>query len=114
MIQEVFYKLNIEACGPLSLTTDGNRYILAAMCMTSKYSEAIFFCRSKVVESDRDFNTVKRFKTVKYDFKYLGILLPKIKISLLFQYYKINITSKIVKTKIGVKYAIVKNIIFTL
>ncbi|GFU95606.1 hypothetical protein TNCV_3332731 [Trichonephila clavipes] len=38
VIQEVFTKLNIDACGPLPITSKGNRY---AICMSSKFPEAI-------------------------------------------------------------------------
>lgn len=41
VIQEVFSKLNIDACGPLPLTPSGNRYLITAICMSSKYPEAI-------------------------------------------------------------------------
>lgn len=41
VIQEVFSKINIDACGPLPLTTDGHRYILTAVCMASRYPEAV-------------------------------------------------------------------------
>lgn len=41
VIQEVFTKLNIDACGPLPITENGNRYVITAMCMSSKYPEAV-------------------------------------------------------------------------
>ncbi|GFS47766.1 retrovirus-related Pol polyprotein from transposon 297 [Trichonephila clavipes] len=41
VIQEVFTKLNIDACGPLPITSKGNRYLITAICMSSKFSEAI-------------------------------------------------------------------------
>ncbi|GFX50362.1 gypsy retrotransposon integrase-like protein 1 [Trichonephila clavipes] len=41
VIQEVFTKLNIDACGPLPITSKGNRYLIAAICMSSKFPEAI-------------------------------------------------------------------------
>ncbi|GFS72982.1 retrovirus-related Pol polyprotein from transposon 412 [Trichonephila clavipes] len=36
VIQEVFTKLNIDACGPLPITSKGNRYLITAICMSSK------------------------------------------------------------------------------
>ncbi|GFY30477.1 retrovirus-related Pol polyprotein from transposon 412 [Trichonephila clavipes] len=39
--QEVFTKLNIDACGPLPITSKGNRYLITAICMSSKFPEAI-------------------------------------------------------------------------
>ncbi|GFW49970.1 retrovirus-related Pol polyprotein from transposon 17.6 [Trichonephila clavipes] len=41
VIQEVFTKLNIDACGPLPITSKGNRYLITAICMSSKFPEAI-------------------------------------------------------------------------
>ncbi|GFY36749.1 retrovirus-related Pol polyprotein from transposon 412 [Trichonephila clavipes] len=41
VIQEVFTKLNIDACGPLPITSKGNRYLIMAICMSSKFPEAI-------------------------------------------------------------------------
>ncbi|KAG8184898.1 hypothetical protein JTE90_017753 [Oedothorax gibbosus] len=41
VIQEVFSKINIDACGPLPVSPNGNRYIITAICMSSKYPEAI-------------------------------------------------------------------------
>ncbi|GFS87013.1 retrovirus-related Pol polyprotein from transposon 297 [Trichonephila clavipes] len=41
VIQEVFTKLNIDACGPLPMTSKGNRYLITAICMSSKFPEAI-------------------------------------------------------------------------
>ncbi|GFS49176.1 retrovirus-related Pol polyprotein from transposon 17.6 [Trichonephila clavipes] len=38
---EVFTKLNIDACGPLPITSKGNRYLITAICMSSKFPEAI-------------------------------------------------------------------------
>ncbi|GFY32110.1 retrovirus-related Pol polyprotein from transposon 297 [Trichonephila clavipes] len=37
VIQEVFTKLNIDACGPLPITSKGNRYLITAICMSSKF-----------------------------------------------------------------------------
>ncbi|GFS61217.1 retrovirus-related Pol polyprotein from transposon 297 [Trichonephila clavipes] len=41
VIQEVFTKLNIDACGPLPIISKGNRYLITAICMSSKFPEAI-------------------------------------------------------------------------
>ncbi|GFX67488.1 retrovirus-related Pol polyprotein from transposon 412 [Trichonephila clavipes] len=41
VIQEVFTKLNMDACGPLPITSKGNRYLITAICMSSKFPEAI-------------------------------------------------------------------------
>ncbi|GFU30080.1 retrovirus-related Pol polyprotein from transposon 412 [Trichonephila clavipes] len=41
VIQEVLTKLNIDACGPLPITSKGNRYLITAICMSSKFPEAI-------------------------------------------------------------------------
>ncbi|GFV67513.1 retrovirus-related Pol polyprotein from transposon 297 [Trichonephila clavipes] len=41
VIQEGFTKLNIDACGPLPITSKGNRYLITAICMSSKFPEAI-------------------------------------------------------------------------
>ncbi|GFY28966.1 retrovirus-related Pol polyprotein from transposon 17.6 [Trichonephila clavipes] len=41
VIQEVFTKLNIDACVPLPITSKGNRYLITAICMSSKFPEAI-------------------------------------------------------------------------
>ncbi|GFY29348.1 retrovirus-related Pol polyprotein from transposon 17.6 [Trichonephila clavipes] len=41
VIQEVFTKLNIDACGPLPIPSKGNRYLITAICMSSKFPEAI-------------------------------------------------------------------------
>ncbi|GFU55595.1 retrovirus-related Pol polyprotein from transposon 17.6 [Trichonephila clavipes] len=41
VIQEVFTKLNIDACGPLPITSKGNRYLITAICMSSNFPEAI-------------------------------------------------------------------------
>ncbi|GFX93182.1 retrovirus-related Pol polyprotein from transposon 17.6 [Trichonephila clavipes] len=40
VIQEVFTKLNIDACGPLLITSKWNRYLITAICMSSKFPEA--------------------------------------------------------------------------
>ncbi|GFU56727.1 retrovirus-related Pol polyprotein from transposon 297 [Trichonephila clavipes] len=36
-----FTRLNIDACGPLPITSKGNRYLITAICMSSKFPEAI-------------------------------------------------------------------------
>ncbi|GFV89793.1 retrovirus-related Pol polyprotein from transposon 412 [Trichonephila clavipes] len=41
VIQEVFTKINIDACGSLPITSKGNRYLILAICMSSKFPEAI-------------------------------------------------------------------------
>ncbi|GFX88572.1 retrovirus-related Pol polyprotein from transposon 17.6 [Trichonephila clavipes] len=41
VIQEVFTKLNIDACAPLPITSKGNRYLITAICMSSKFPVAI-------------------------------------------------------------------------
>ncbi|GFW29274.1 retrovirus-related Pol polyprotein from transposon 297 [Trichonephila clavipes] len=41
VIQKGFTKLNIDACGPLPITSKGNRYLITAICMSSKFPEAI-------------------------------------------------------------------------
>ncbi|GBN80633.1 Retrovirus-related Pol polyprotein from transposon 412 [Araneus ventricosus] len=41
IISEVFSKINVDACGPLPITFSGNKYIITAMCLSSKYPDAI-------------------------------------------------------------------------
>ncbi|GBN82794.1 hypothetical protein AVEN_206966-1 [Araneus ventricosus] len=41
IIREVFSKMNIDAVGPLSTSSKGNSYLLTAICMSSRYPEAI-------------------------------------------------------------------------
>ncbi|GBO14203.1 Retrovirus-related Pol polyprotein from transposon 412 [Araneus ventricosus] len=41
VITEIFTKINIDASGPLPKTPSGNRYIITALCMSSKYPDAI-------------------------------------------------------------------------
>lgn len=41
VIREVFAKINIDACGPLPVTENGNRYLITAICLASKYPEAV-------------------------------------------------------------------------
>jgi hypothetical protein len=41
IISEVFTKINVDACGPLPESENGNRYLITAICLASKYPEAI-------------------------------------------------------------------------
>ncbi|GFY33589.1 retrovirus-related Pol polyprotein from transposon 412 [Trichonephila clavipes] len=41
VITEIFTKINIDASGPLSMTPSGNKYIITALCMSSRYPDAI-------------------------------------------------------------------------
>ncbi|GFX55792.1 hypothetical protein TNCV_3428631 [Trichonephila clavipes] len=41
IISEVFSKINIDAVGPLPVSTKQNRYLITSICVASKYSEAI-------------------------------------------------------------------------
>ncbi|GFU20056.1 retrovirus-related Pol polyprotein from transposon 412 [Trichonephila clavipes] len=41
VITEVFTKINIDASGPLPMTPSGNKYIITALCMSSRYPDAI-------------------------------------------------------------------------
>ncbi|GBM67608.1 hypothetical protein AVEN_44755-1 [Araneus ventricosus] len=41
IITEMFSKVNIDAVAPLPVSTKNNRYLLTAICMSSKYPEAI-------------------------------------------------------------------------
>ncbi|GFY01831.1 retrovirus-related Pol polyprotein from transposon 17.6 [Trichonephila clavipes] len=60
VLQEVFTKLNIDACGPLPITSKGNRYLITAICMSSKFPEAI------PVSNISSSNPVERFhRTLK-------------------------------------------------
>ncbi|GFX41829.1 retrovirus-related Pol polyprotein from transposon 17.6 [Trichonephila clavipes] len=60
VIQEVFTKLNIDACGPLPIISKGNRCLITAIYMSSKFSEAILV--SDIISS----NPVERFhRTLK-------------------------------------------------
>ncbi|GFY14234.1 retrovirus-related Pol polyprotein from transposon 412 [Trichonephila clavipes] len=40
-IVEIFTKININASGPLPMTPSGNKYIITALCMPSRYPDAI-------------------------------------------------------------------------
>ncbi|GFW98975.1 retrovirus-related Pol polyprotein from transposon 297 [Trichonephila clavipes] len=41
VITEIFTKINIDARGPLPMTPSGNKYIITALCMSSRYPDAI-------------------------------------------------------------------------
>ncbi|GBL67050.1 Retrovirus-related Pol polyprotein from transposon 412, partial [Araneus ventricosus] len=41
IITEVFSKMNIDAVGPLPTSSKGNNYFLTAICMSSRYPDAI-------------------------------------------------------------------------
>ena len=41
IISEVFSKINVDACGPLPTSSQGNKYIITALCLASKYPEAV-------------------------------------------------------------------------
>lgn len=41
VISEVFSKINVDACGPLPTSTQGNKFIITAMCLASKYPDAV-------------------------------------------------------------------------
>ncbi|GFU79865.1 hypothetical protein TNCV_577451 [Trichonephila clavipes] len=41
VITEIFTKINIDASGPLPMTTSGNKYIITVLCMSSRYPDAI-------------------------------------------------------------------------
>ncbi|GBN28584.1 Retrovirus-related Pol polyprotein from transposon 412 [Araneus ventricosus] len=41
IISEVFSKINFDACGPLPTTPNGNRYLITAICLASKYPDAV-------------------------------------------------------------------------
>ncbi|GFT18342.1 retrovirus-related Pol polyprotein from transposon 17.6 [Trichonephila clavipes] len=41
IISEVFSKINIDAMGPLPVSTKQNRYLITSICVASKYPEAI-------------------------------------------------------------------------
>ncbi|GFS88595.1 retrovirus-related Pol polyprotein from transposon 297 [Trichonephila clavipes] len=58
VIQEVFTKLNIDACGPLPITSKGNRYLITAICMSSKFPEAI---PVSDISSCSDYRVFERF-----------------------------------------------------
>lgn len=41
IISEPFVKINIDACGPLPESETGNRYLITAICLASKYPDAV-------------------------------------------------------------------------
>ncbi|GBM30920.1 hypothetical protein AVEN_9802-1 [Araneus ventricosus] len=41
IISEVFLKVNFDACGPLLTTPNGNRYLITAISLASKYPHAV-------------------------------------------------------------------------
>ncbi|GFY20358.1 SCAN box domain-containing protein [Trichonephila clavipes] len=41
VITEIFTKIIIDASGPLPMTPSGNKYIITALCMSSRYPDAI-------------------------------------------------------------------------
>ncbi|CAL1290941.1 unnamed protein product [Larinioides sclopetarius] len=41
VISEVFSKINVDTCGPLPTSTQGNKYIITVMCLASKYPDAV-------------------------------------------------------------------------
>ncbi|GBM16264.1 hypothetical protein AVEN_195374-1 [Araneus ventricosus] len=41
IIQEVFAKINVDAVGPLPITASGKKYLITAMCLASKYPDAV-------------------------------------------------------------------------
>ncbi|GFX44140.1 retrovirus-related Pol polyprotein from transposon 412 [Trichonephila clavipes] len=54
VITEIFTKINIDASGPLPMTPSGNKYIITALCMSSRYPDAIHvanLCSTTVVNA---------------------------------------------------------------
>ncbi|GFU20212.1 retrovirus-related Pol polyprotein from transposon 412 [Trichonephila clavipes] len=41
VISEVFSKINVDACGPMPISTEGNKYLITVMCLATKYPDAI-------------------------------------------------------------------------
>ncbi|GFU37084.1 retrovirus-related Pol polyprotein from transposon 412 [Trichonephila clavipes] len=41
VISEVFSKINVDACGHMPISTEGNKYLITVMCLASKYPDAI-------------------------------------------------------------------------
>ncbi|GFU52809.1 retrovirus-related Pol polyprotein from transposon 412 [Trichonephila clavipes] len=41
VIYEVFSKINVDTCGPMPISTEGNKYLITVMCLASKYPDAI-------------------------------------------------------------------------
>ncbi|GFX53652.1 retrovirus-related Pol polyprotein from transposon 17.6 [Trichonephila clavipes] len=57
-MRRFFTKLNIDACGPLPITSKGNRYLITAICMSSKFPEAI---PVSDISSCSDYRVFERF-----------------------------------------------------
>ncbi|GFU48766.1 retrovirus-related Pol polyprotein from transposon 412 [Trichonephila clavipes] len=54
VITEIFTKINIDASGPLPMKPSGNKYIIMALCMSSRYPDAITvanLCSTTVVNA---------------------------------------------------------------
>ncbi|GFY35463.1 retrovirus-related Pol polyprotein from transposon 412 [Trichonephila clavipes] len=54
VITEVFTKINIDASRPLPMTPSGNKYIITALCMSSRYPDATLvanLCSTTVVNA---------------------------------------------------------------
>ncbi|GFY78587.1 retrovirus-related Pol polyprotein from transposon 297 [Trichonephila inaurata madagascariensis] len=54
VIAEIFTKLNVDACGPLPVSTSGIKYIIIVICMSSKYPDTIptpNLCSTTVVDA---------------------------------------------------------------
>ncbi|GFW25348.1 retrovirus-related Pol polyprotein from transposon 17.6 [Trichonephila clavipes] len=41
VISEVFSKINVDACEPMPISTEGNKYLITVMCLASQYLDAI-------------------------------------------------------------------------
>ncbi|GBM65933.1 hypothetical protein AVEN_152151-1, partial [Araneus ventricosus] len=41
IIPDVFSNINVDTCGPLATTPNGKKYLITAMCLTSKYPDAV-------------------------------------------------------------------------
>lgn len=44
LIAEVFSKINVGACVPLPISTQVNKYIIAVICLASKYPDLTSKC----------------------------------------------------------------------
>ncbi|GFX73875.1 retrovirus-related Pol polyprotein from transposon 412 [Trichonephila clavipes] len=77
VITEIFTKINIDASGPLPMTPSGNKYIITALCMSSRFPDAIpvaNLCSTTVVNAllqifsrmgfPRELQTLKRILLV--------------------------------------------------
>lgn len=54
VISEILTKLNVDACGPLPVSTLGNKYLITVICLSSKYPEAIpapNLCSTTIVDA---------------------------------------------------------------